>query len=102
LARANGIAVVLGAVPPTTDFPWRRGLEPGPKIQALNAWLRAYAAREGFTYADYTAVLADPLGAMKPGMAYDGVHPTEQGYATMEPVTRAAIVRALATQKARR
>jgi lysophospholipase L1-like esterase len=96
LAKAHGIAVILASVPPATDFPWKQGLAPAPKIAALNAWLRDYARREGFIYADYTAVLADPAGAMRPGLSSDGVHPTEQGYAVMEPVTRRAIARALA------
>src|SRR5262249_48608251 len=40
LAKANGIRVVLVSVLPAADYPWRRGLEPGPKIVALNAWIR--------------------------------------------------------------
>jgi hypothetical protein len=46
--------------------------------------------------ADYTAVLDDGAGGMRPGLAYDGVHPTREGYAIMEPVTLAAIASALA------
>jgi hypothetical protein len=33
---------------------------------------------------------------MRPGLAYDGVHPTREGYAVMEPVALAAIGLALA------
>jgi len=36
LARANGIQVVIGSVLPATDFSWRPGIDPGPKIVALN------------------------------------------------------------------
>jgi lysophospholipase L1-like esterase len=96
LARANGVKVILAATPPAADFPWRRGLDPAPKVAELNAWLRAYARREGFVYADYTAVLDDGHGAMKPGLASDGVHPTAAGYAAMRPVALRAIREALA------
>ena len=95
LAQANGIAVILGAVPPAAAFPWRPGLETAQKIKTLNAWLRAYATRVGATYADYTAVLDDGRGGMKLGLADDGVHPTAAGYAAMAPVTNAALAHAL-------
>jgi lysophospholipase L1-like esterase len=53
LARANGIAVVLSSVLPAYDFPWRRGLEPAPKVVALNQWLAHYAATQGIVFVDY-------------------------------------------------
>jgi len=96
LAQANGIAVILATVMPALDFPWRPGLGPAAKVQTLNAWLTAYAAERGAMLADYTRVLDDGTGGMKPGLAYDGVHPTREGYAVIEPVTLAAITSALA------
>lgn len=95
LAQAGGIAVILGAVAPVAEFPWRPGLGPTAKVRTLNAWLAAYAAERGAVLADYTRVLDDGAGGMKPGLAYDGVHPTHEGYAAMEPVTLAAIALAL-------
>lgn len=95
LAQANGVAVILATVTPAVEFPWRPGLGPAAKVGALNAWLKAYAAERGAVLADYTAVLDDGAGGMKPGLAYDGVHPTREGYAAMEPVTLAAIALAL-------
>lgn len=86
LAQANGIKVLLASVPPADHFPWRQGLETVQPIRKINAWLADYARRARATYVDYTSVLATEEGAMKPGMAYDGVHPTEQGYAAMETV----------------
>jgi lysophospholipase L1-like esterase len=96
LAQASGIAVILATVTPAAEFPWRPGLGPIAKVAALNAWLAAYAAERGAVLADYTAVLDDGAGGVKPGLAYDGVHPTGAGYAVMEPVTLAAVARALA------
>ncbi len=86
LAQANGIKVLLASVPPADHFPWRPGLATVGPIRAINAWLADYARRARATYVDYTGVLATEAGAMKPGMAYDDVHPTEQGYAAMESV----------------
>jgi lysophospholipase L1-like esterase len=86
LARANGIKVLIASVPPAASFPWREGLETKAPIAALNRWLRDYAAQVGATYVDYWPVLDDGTGAMKPGLASDGVHPTEAGYTTMETV----------------
>jgi lysophospholipase L1-like esterase len=86
LANAAGIDVLLASVPPADRFPWRPGLETVKPIREMNAWAKRYAKANGITYVDYTAALADEAGAMKPGMAYDGVHPSEQGYATMESV----------------
>lgn len=86
LAKANGIKVLLASVPPAASFPWRPGLQTVEPIRAINAWAAGYARRAGATWIDYTPALADAKGAMKPGLAYDGVHPTEAGYAAMEKV----------------
>lgn len=86
IAKAHGIRVLLASVPPADKFPWRPGLNTVPPIREINGWARGYAKEAGLTYVDYTPVLADPAGAMKPGMAYDGVHPDVQGYAAMESV----------------
>jgi lysophospholipase L1-like esterase len=95
LARANHIRVVLASVPPAADFPWRKGLAPAPKIRALNARLRAYAAHHGLAYADYWSAMATRDWAMKPQYSGDGVHPNTAGYAAMRPIAEAAIAKAL-------
>jgi lysophospholipase L1-like esterase len=95
LAKANGIAVIFATITPSTDFPWRRGLKPAEKIRALNAWLKDYCASQGVTYLDVYSVLTDEAGGMKEGLSLDGVHPNAKGYALMEPLTQAAIDRAL-------
>src|SRR5215467_2262064 len=95
LARANGIRVVLVSVLPVSDYPWRRGLDPGPKIIALNSWMKQYAARMGEIYLDLHTPMADEHGGMKPELATDGVHPNMAGYALMSPLTVPAIASAL-------
>lgn len=86
LAQANRIKVLLASVPPAKGFPWRKGLETVTPIRAMNAWLRGFAPKVGATWIDYTPALADAEGAMLPGLANDGVHPTEAGYSKMEAV----------------
>ena len=93
LARANGIKVIIASIPPAAAFPWSKDKQPVPQIRALNGWLKTYAAKNGFTYVDYYTALATPEGAMKPGLASDGVHPTPAGYAVMRPLALAAIRR---------
>ena len=51
------------------------------EIRELNAWLAKYCADYGYIYLDYYDSLADAKGAMLPGDSFDGVHPTEKGYA---------------------
>lgn len=93
IARANGIGVILASVPPADHFPWRPGLDVVGPIREINAWLRTYAKAERLTWVDYTPALGDAKGAMKPGLASDGVHPTEAGYDVMatviEPILKA-------------
>jgi lysophospholipase L1-like esterase len=94
LALANAIKVVLASIPPADDIPWRPGLQPAPKIQALNVWLREYAASRGLVYLDYYRVLTTNEGALRPELGQDGVHPNRAGYDLMEPLARAAIAQA--------
>jgi lysophospholipase L1-like esterase len=94
MARANGIKVVIASILPTGDFPWRKGLEPAPKIRALNAQLESWARSQGFVWVDYYTPMADEHGAMKPGLSLDGVHPDAAGYAIMAPLAEAGIAKA--------
>ena len=95
IAKANGIRVVLSSVLPVYDYPWRPGLEPAPKIMALNAWMKAYAAKVGATYLDYHSAMQDARHGMRAGLASDEVHPTEAGYRVMAPLAEKAIAQAL-------
>ena len=95
IANANGIRVVLSSVLPVYDYPWRPGLEPAPKIMALNAWMKAYAAKVGATYLDYHSAMQDARHGMRAGLASDEVHPTEAGYRVMAPLAEKAIAQAL-------
>jgi lysophospholipase L1-like esterase len=95
LAKANGITVVLSSVLPVFDYPWRPGLEPAPKIVALNTWMKDYASTHGAVYLDYHSAMADERQGMKAELASDGVHPNETGYRIMAPLAEKAIAEAL-------
>lgn len=79
LAKANGIKVTLGSLPPAIGFAWKPGVKPTPRIVALNGWLKRYADTENLEFIDYHAVLAASDGAL----GFDGVHPNHQGYRLM-------------------
>jgi len=96
IARANRIKVLLASIPPAGAFPWRPGLEVKQPIAGLNRWLKDYAHSSGATWVDYWPVLNDGAGAMKPGLAVDGVHPTVAGYEAMESVITPILKRVLA------
>jgi lysophospholipase L1-like esterase len=96
IARANGIRVVLASVLPAYDYPWRPGLQPAPKIVALNAWLKAYAASHDAVYLDYHSAMRDARDGLRADLTSDGVHPNEAGYRVMAPLAERAIADALA------
>lgn len=95
LAKIAEIKVVLCSVLPASDFGWRPGLEPGPKIASLNRQILAFAKEQGFGYIDYYAAMEDGNYGLRAGLSNDKVHPTDEGYAVMEPLLLAGISRAL-------
>jgi lysophospholipase L1-like esterase len=101
IARANGIRVVLSSVLPVYDYPWKRGLDPAPKIMALNSWIRSYAQATGAVYLDYHAAMVDARGGLRAELTGDGVHPNAAGYAVMAPLAAAAVAEALSLSPGR-
>jgi lysophospholipase L1-like esterase len=95
LARANGIKVVLSSVVPAYDYPWKPGLEPAPKIVALNKMIKDYADKNKIVYLDYFSAMADNRNGLPKELAEDGVHPTKAGYEIMGPLAEAAVAKAL-------
>ncbi len=75
LARRTGFSVVLCSVLPAFDFSWSPGLQPAPKIVALNAWMKDYAAQKGYVYVDYYSAMKDERGGLPGALSKDGVHP---------------------------
>jgi lysophospholipase L1-like esterase len=96
IARQNGIKVVLASITPACSYPWKPGIAPVATIREVNGWLRDFCGVQHLVYLDYYSAMADDKGAMKPGLAKDGVHPTAAGYAVMGPLAEAAIKQSLA------
>jgi lysophospholipase L1-like esterase len=99
LASANGIRVVLCSVLPAYDFPWSPGLTPAPKVVAVNAWMKQYAAEKHHVYLDYYSAMVDERGGLPATLSADGVHPLPPGYAIMTPLAEAAIEKALKSRE---
>jgi lysophospholipase L1-like esterase len=95
IATASGIKVILASITPAYAYPWKPGAQPAAEIRELNTWIAKYCADHGYTYLDYYDSLVDGKGAMLPGDSFDGVHPTEKGYALMTPLAEQAIAKAL-------
>ena len=97
LAKVHNIRVILTTTLPAARFRWNPRITDAPaKIEKLNARIRDYAERNGIPFVDYYSVMVSGDNkALNPAYTKDGVHPTEAGYAVMEPVIQAAIERAL-------
>jgi lysophospholipase L1-like esterase len=95
LARAHDIQVVIGSVLPALEYPWKLGQNPGPKIVALNQWLKSYATARHLAYVDYYSAMTDGALGMRSELTHDGVHPSLAGYRVMQPLADAAIGAAL-------
>ena len=96
LATFNHIRVVLCSITPAFDFPWTPGQQPAPKIDALNEWIKSYAAEKGYIYVDYHSAMKDARDGLPANLSQDGVHPNPAGYAIMAPLAEAGIDKALA------
>ena len=97
LALVNNIKVILTSILPAAKFRWRPGITDGAaKIEKLNARIRDYAAKKNIPFVDYySKMVKGENRALNPAYSKDGVHPTEAGYAVMEPIVKAAIDKAL-------
>lgn len=93
IAKRHQIRVLLASIPPAGAFPWRPGLETRKPIAAMNRWIRQFARGSGSILIDYWPVLDDGTGAMKRGLAVDGVHPTGEGYDAMATVIEPVLER---------
>lgn len=96
IAQRQGIKAMIASVPPAGSFPWAPKVETRNAIAELNRRLKRLAQDSGATWVDYHPVLDDGSGAMKAGLADDGVHPTEAGYDAMATVIEPILKRVLA------
>jgi lysophospholipase L1-like esterase len=95
LATSHHIRVVLCSILPAFDYPWKPGMEPAPKIDEVNKWMKTYADDHGHIYVDYHSAMKDERDGLPATLSHDGVHPTDAGYAVMAPLAEAGIEKAL-------
>jgi lysophospholipase L1-like esterase len=95
IAQRHGIKVMIASIPPAASFPWAPKIETRRAIASLNQRLERLARETGATWVDYHRALDDGTGAMKPGLADDGVHPNEAGYAAMGKVIEPVLAKVL-------
>ncbi|WP_321333102.1 GDSL-type esterase/lipase family protein [uncultured Bacteroides sp.] len=94
IAKANGIKVILTSVLPASIIPWRKEIPAvSAKIDQLNAAIKEYCSKNGYTYVNYYSRLVSDDGSkgLPKELTLDGVHVTEAGYAIMEEVVKEAI-----------
>jgi lysophospholipase L1-like esterase len=91
LAKVNTIKVVLCSILPAYDFPWRRGMEPADKIEALNTMILNYAKANDIAYVDYYSAMVDDRKGLKSVYSQDGVHPIKEGYKIMGDIVEKCI-----------
>jgi lysophospholipase L1-like esterase len=101
LAAANGVKVVLASILPVSEYHVAAGAvpqtttRPMARINALNAWIKSYAAARGHGYLDYFSAVADDRGLLRAELSEDDLHPNAKGYAIMGPLAEAAVAKAL-------
>ena len=95
IAQRQGIKVLIASVPPAARFTWAPTIETRPAIAEINRRLKDVARQSGASWVDYHPVLDDGTGAMKTGLADDGVHPNQAGYEAMATVIEPVLARSL-------
>jgi len=91
LAKANGIQVILGSIPPAASFSWQPAVNPVPRVRELNGWLQNFAAEKDLAYIDYFAALSGPGAELRSELGNDGVHPNRDGYVIMRQLLEAQL-----------
>lgn len=94
LAAANGIKVVLLAVPYTSSFGWGVHVEnPLERTSSLNRRIKEFASDEGYLFVDCFAPMLNEKGVMARKYIPDDIHPNAKGYAIMRPLVEQAIAK---------
>ncbi len=91
LAKNNNIHVIISSILPAKDFSWKPGMNPPPKILAVNTIIEKFANDNGMIYLDYYSSMVDEDNALKKEYGSDGVHPNKEGYQVMSLLAEDAI-----------
>lgn len=85
LAKANGIKPILASVLPVSNQADKGEgkMSLNNQVLAFNQWLREYARQHQLLFVDFAGAMSDENGFLRADLAYDGIHPNEQGYKIM-------------------
>lgn len=96
--REHGIQFIICSVLPISDYHKEREarlerseLRPPARILSLNERLKEVATEEDVGYLDLFSEMVDVSGQMPADLAYDGLHPDQQGYQIMAPIVLNAV-----------
>jgi len=101
IAMANKIQVIFTSILPTSNYHVapngvpQTTVRPLARIQAINSWMRKYAADRKLFYVDYYSAMTDAQGMLRTELSGDDLHPNKAGYDIMAPLVDQAIARAL-------
>lgn len=94
LAQAHGIKPIILSILPAAKYPWRPEItDSTQQILQINAMLESYAKLNGVSYIDFFTLMKDENQGLPKKYSPDGVHPNLEGYAIMEPIVKAEILR---------
>jgi lysophospholipase L1-like esterase len=85
MARAQGVNVFIGTIPPIGDGTPKLAMvadsnKRNAQISAINAWIKSL---QGVEVIDYNAALSSPDGHYFPALTIDGMHPSLAGYTVL-------------------
>lgn len=99
MAEAAKIKVIIGSLTPANKFWWRaddwtpskNGVTVVSHIVELNELLEAWCEERGYPFIDYYTPMVDSEGGFPEPYAYDGVHPTLEGFQVMDALVQPVI-----------
>ena len=59
LAKINDIKAVICSILPANGYPWKPGMDPAQKINAINRTMKDYAKKSVMVYLDYFSSMVD-------------------------------------------
>lgn len=94
LAIAHGIKPIILSILPANKYGWRPEITDSTQlILQINAMLESYAKLNGISYIDLFSLMKDENQGLPKKYSSDGVHPNLDGYAVIEPIVKAEILR---------
>lgn len=96
LAQIHHIKVILASVLPASHIFWNAAaLHVPEKIHRLNTALKNYAQKHHHAWLDYHTSMKNAAQGLDPELAFDGIHPTRDGYQIMEKIALKVIKQVL-------